>query len=154
MTIHWQRVLPDARVERTLLSASFSLRTGQRTSRWVRVLLQSFPGERAHGFLAGGRVGRGVGGQRKAVALQCVTSDVVRARARLVPRDIYVVGDGSRLAVDTVGAGICEHTLDQGLCFVRCRNCASRLAAVATNDEHDHAAVGAVAVRGPAEPSS
>jgi hypothetical protein len=48
-------------------------------------LFESLPDQRAHCLLAGGRVIRGLGSKRKAVAIQLVSSYMGFAGARLVP---------------------------------------------------------------------
>src|ERR1039457_3794785 len=95
------------------LQSKVKTRVFPQTSRSaLRLLLQSLPEQRAHCFLAGGRVGGGFRSQRKVVAFQFVTSNMVGAGTRLVPRYIYVVGDGFGWAVDRIRPGIGEHAPD------------------------------------------
>src|ERR1039457_2280408 len=66
------------------------------------------------------------------------------AGARLVPRYIYLVGNGLSFAVDCIGPGISEHAPDQDLRFVGCGNRTRRFLAVTPNNNHDHTSVRAV----------
>src|SRR5579864_5097760 len=107
-------------------------------------LFQSLPDERAHGLLAAGRVGRGFRSERKVVAFQFVTSNLICAGTRLVPGYIHMVGDGFGFAVDRICPCIREHALDEGFCFIRCSNCTCRFLTVTGNNHHDHASVAAI----------
>src|ERR1700730_16301188 len=104
-------------------------------------LFDSFPDNRAHCLPARGRVVRRLGGKRKAVAIQLVSSYMRFAGARLVPRYVYVVGDRFGSAVDRIRSGVSEHAPDQSLCFLLCSNRTRRFLAVATNNYHDHESV-------------
>src|ERR1019366_1336782 len=118
---------------RTCANQSFSTDFSKRAAPG---LLQSLPEQRAHCFLAGGRVGGGVRSQRKVVAFQFVTPNMVGAGTRLVPRYVYVVGDSFGLAVDRIRPGIGEHAPDYGFCFVGRSDCTCRFLTVSANNDH------------------